>query len=255
MELEGPGRFDGGQANERIGIGQRALDALDRGHAGAVPEQGHGGRSRDRRRLPVGHDAQELGVGAGQATTPGVDGLAVVRGSRTRAVPADERIGRPSRRAIAMAARAGIGSAELHGQIGPGHAEAVVAARVHDHVRAHRHVTFDAAGARCAGAMVVMRGGVELRRRMAARAGAAGRLRHPQAVRVVAVAARHAGAVHLALEKRPVLVHLPENLSIRVIELGNEQGRTVGVEQGTTVNVAVVDDGAPRVAARAHLDL
>ena len=103
--------------------------------------------------------------------------------------------------------------------------------------------------------VVMVRGGVEPGRQMAARAHRAGRRGRLEAVRVVAVAARHARPVHAGLQKRSVLVDLAEDLAIGVVELGVEQRRPVGIEQGATVDVAVVDQTAPRVAPRAALHL
>ena len=59
--------------------------------------------------------------------------------------------------------------------------------------------------------------------------------RRLQAVRVVAVAARHAGRVHAALQERPVLVDLVVDLAVGVIEPRVEQRRQVRVHERRAV--------------------
>src|SRR5262249_59088042 len=105
-------------------------------------------------------------------------------------------------------------------------------------------------------AMMMMGGRVELRREVAARARGARGLGCLEAMRIVAVAARHARAVHPGLQERPVLVDLTEDLAVGVIQVGFEQRRPVRVEQGAAVNVTVIDDAPPRVtpSARLHLE-
>ena len=74
------------------------------------------------------------------------------------------------------------------------------------------------------------------------------------AVGFVAVAADHAGLVHLALQERAVDVDLVQNLSIRVVQRRLQHGQSVGVEQ--LGSVVVVPQGATaRVAARAVVHL
>ncbi len=76
-----------------------------------------------------------------------------------------------------------------------------------------------------------------------------------EAVRVMAVGARHAPMEHLALEKRAVLVHLVPDLPIGVVEAILENRHPVGVAQRPAVHVLVRELAAPRVASSAHLDL
>ena len=99
-------------------------------------------------------------VGHSEAAPPGVERAGEVRSAcRTRgSVPAHHLLGCPLRAAIAVASRAGIGGAQGDGQVGPGHAEAVISPGVDHHVRPRRHVAGDAtSGLRARLVMVVLR--------------------------------------------------------------------------------------------------
>src|SRR5215813_9332229 len=77
----------------------------------------------------------------------------------------------------------------------------------------------------------------------------------PKAVGVVAVAASDASTVHLALQKRPVLIHLILDLAISIIEALLQQRGTMGIHEWSARYVAVVEDAAPGMAAGARFDL
>ena len=143
-------------------------------------------------------------------------------------VPAHHLLGGPLRAAIAVASRAGIGRSQGDGQVGPGHAEAVISAGVDHHVRPRRHVAGDAApGLRARLVMVVLRA-VEPGGEVALRAHGIARGAQPEPVRLVAVGARHAGLEHAALEERPVLVDLAQDLAVGVVEARVEQRPACG---------------------------
>ena len=74
-------------------------------------------------------------------------------------------------------------------------------------------------------------------------------------MRVVTVRARHAGAVHPALEERAVVVHLVSLLSVGEVEARLDQGRDVVIEQRCAGRVAFRDVRAQCVALGARLDL
>ena len=68
---------------------------------------------------------------------------------------------------------------------------------------------------------------VELLRHVAAGADPFRRAGHLEVVRVVAIGAAHALRVHLALQKRSVLVDLVQDLPVGVVETLVEQRRAV----------------------------
>src|SRR5262244_2696602 len=76
-----------------------------------------------------------------------------------------------------------------------------------------------------------------------------------QTVRVMAVAAGDASTVHLALQKRPVLIHLILDLAISIIEALLQQRGTMGIHERSARHVAVVEDAAPGMAAGTRFDL
>ncbi len=72
------------------------------------------------------------------------------------AVPAIRRFGGPRGGLVAMAARADVRDSESHREIRAWNTEAVVPARVDDHIGRFRRVTVDTAAARRAGGVEVM---------------------------------------------------------------------------------------------------
>jgi hypothetical protein len=57
---------------------------------------------------------------------------------------------------------------------------------------------------------------------------------------VVAVAARDAGMVHLALQKRPVLIYLILDLAVGIIQALVQQRRTMRIHKWSARHIAVV---------------
>ena len=90
--------------------------------------------------------------------------------------------------------------------------------------------------------MVVMRGRGEDLAPMAPRADRI-RLFDAEAVRVVAVAADHARAVHPALEERAPHVDLVEDLTVRVVQALLEERGAVAIEESVS-GLTVCDPGA-----------
>jgi len=76
-----------------------------------------------------------------------------------------------------------------------------------------------------------------------------------EAVGVVAVAAGDTSTVHLALQKRPVLIHFILDLAIGIIEALLQQRGTMGIHEWSARYVAVVEDAAPGMAAGTRFDL
>jgi hypothetical protein len=101
----------------------------------------------------------------------------------------------------------------------------------------------------------VVRRRVERLGLVAARAETVVRERDLARVHVVAVAARHAAAVHLRLQERAVLVDLVQDLSVGVVERGVEEAHVVAVGERTAERVRRAVRTATRVAPRARLDL
>src|SRR5262249_18932799 len=147
-------------------------------------------------------DAPELALRVAPAGAPGVDGFGVVpAGAPIGTVPFRDGVGRPRRGTIRVALITGVWRAELHRQIRSRDTEAVIAPAVDDHVRALEHVTRHALrGLRARLVEVVLRP-VVCGGRVTLGAQRVPGLAQSPAVRLVAVRARHAGLVHLALEE------------------------------------------------------
>ena len=71
----------------------------------------------------------------------------------------------------------------------------------------------------------------------------------------MAVALGDASTVHLALQKRPVLIHLTLDLAIGIIEALLQQRRTMSIHERSAVHIAVVEEAAPGMAAGTRFDL
>ena len=130
----------------------------------------------------------------------------------------------------------------------------MIAARIDHHVGARRHVTFDAARARRSHLVEMMRRRVVLLRRMTLRTeGVAVRAKF-RAVRIVTIAARHAGVEHPALDEGAVLVVLLLYLAVGEIVVLIEQRDAVIVADRLSMHIVLVNLAAPRVASRTRLD-
>ena len=171
-----------------------SLSALARAIAGVLRSAATTASKRGRIRLVRPRRMERLGVG--------LEALAV------RPVPAFDRGRRPCRRLVGVTVVAGVGRAELHGQIGTRNAEAVIVPLIDHHVGARRHVARRAGERRAPPS----HGGGARPRHICRRRDIAGRRRRRRtklgAVRLVAVAAGDAGREHLALLERAVVVDL-----------------------------------------------
>ena len=165
-----------------------------------------------------------------------------------------------------MTSVARIGRADLHREVRPRHAEAVVGPRVDHHVILRGHVAARALRAGAARRMVVMRFGVVVLPRQRRKARVAGRLVAsraqriavgPQAepMRVVAIGAAHALRVHPALQERAPDVDLVLLLAVGVVEALAQQRRMIVVEERLARKFGVGEPLAPRMARRAGFDL
>ena len=74
-------------------------------------------------------------------------------------------------------------------------------------------------------------------------------------MRLMAVAARHAGRKHLALLERAVIVDLVAHLPIGIVEPACKRRDDVGVRQGSTRQPCLGKFAAPRMAEAARLNL
>jgi len=245
-----------GVPHQRIGVAQPTAHRGIGGRARVAGQQFDSRRAHDRWIRDARSDGDQAPRCARAAAAAGVDGLAVVGfAAPLRAVPARDPVGRPLRRAFAVARVAGVRGAELHRQVGPRHPQAVVATRIDHHVGRRRHVAVGALGAARALGMEVMRLGVVLRREVALRAHRVARRAQLLRVRVVAVAARHARAVHPALQERTPDEHLVALLAVGVIEARRQQRRQVVIHQRGASLPAFGDLRATRVAGTADFDL
>ncbi len=94
----------------------------------------------------------------------------------------------------------------------------MIASGIHNHVHVGRHVTFHTLGARGLRFMKVVRGRVECGGSMATRAQSIALIRELEAMGFVAVAAGDSGRIHLALQERPIHIHLILNLAITMVQ-------------------------------------
>ena len=119
---------------------------------------------------------------------------------------------------VGMAVVAGIGRAELDGQIRARNAEAMIVPPIDHHVGARRHVARGAGERRVYPLVAVMRCGRVFVGRVALQADAVAGRAQLGAMRLVAIAAGDAGREHLALLERAVVVDLVEHLPVGMIE-------------------------------------
>ena len=131
---------------------------------------------------------------------------------------------------------------------------------IDDHVSALRRVTIHTLRSRLVWLVEMMRGrvvvlvlqargidaGTRCRRRRVVTTGAQRITRRPdlQRMRIVAITAAQALLIHLRLQERTVLVHLPVDLAIVEVEMGVQQRRQMRVEQRLAVFVVTPDHGA-----------
>jgi hypothetical protein len=122
-----------------------------------------------------------------------------------------------------------MGHAEGHREIRSRYPEAVVVARIDDHVRCRGHVAADTVGApRILGVEVMVQRLIPAGR-VATEADPAARGAELAAVWVMAVRARHTAGEHLGLEEGAVFVDLVADLSIGVVQAVVQQRDPVGV--------------------------
>ena len=100
----------------------------------------------------------------------------------------------------------------------------------------------------------MVRGRVVLRREVALRADLIAGVAQFRRVRIVTIGAGHAGCVHLALQKRAVVVDLVLLLAVRIVQVGDDE-RDVVVEQARAGRIAIGDVHAAGVTLGTRLDL
>ena len=161
----------------------------------------------------------------------------------------------PLRALVGVTRGAGVRSPDPLAEVRARYAEAVIPTRVDDHVRRRGHVALDALGTPGAGLVVVVLARIVFRRRVAAVAQRVALVVEPQAMGVVAIAARDSLSIHLALQKRAVNVDFFEDLAIGVIQAFIEESRRVRLRERASVLVGVAEHPAARVTACTDLDL
>ena len=219
-------------------------------------ELAQGGRPCDPRCVLIRrYDSQKRGR-IGLVRARGVKRLGVaLEAFSNRPVPAFDRRRRPGRRLVAVTVIAGVGRAELHGQIGTRNAEAVIVPLVDHHVGARRHVTRRAGERRVRRRMAVVRdrgifvGGVTLQ------ADAVSRRTKLGGVRLVTIAAGDAGSEHFALLERAVVVDLVQHLPVGTVEPAREQRDRMRVRERAPRHPLLGKFAAARVTQPAGLDL
>ena len=102
---------------------------------------------------------------------------------------------------------------------------------------------------------MMVRWRVVLSRQVAGRADGVALSAQLAAVRIVAVAARDAARIHLALQERTPDVHFVALLAIGVVERAGEQRGAIVIEKRFAGRVSFGDLAAPRMALRADFDL
>ena len=103
--------------------------------------------------------------------------------------------------------------------------------------------------------MAVVARRVELRRKVALGTDRIARRAQRRAMGLVAVRAGDPGPLHPALDERSPLVDLAEDLAVRVIETGLEEGRHVSVEERPAVRMRVHDRPPAGVTAGTDVEL
>ena len=155
-----------------------------------------------------------------------------------------------------MALVTGIWWPELDRQIRPGQAKAVIPPDIHDHIGSSRHVAVYALGPGRVRFVVVVRGGIESGRTVTGVAGLVeSGLLELAAVWIVAIGAFDALAVHLALQERPVLIVLFEDLAVSMIDVLVQKHRHKCVQEMLARLIFHGDRAAAGMARSAGLDL
>lgn len=110
-------------------------------------QQTQGGGADDIRQRRVLHSLRQQWLSIGPCVPAGVNGLAVVPStSPMGSIPLRQCIGCPLWSATDVAVGAGIGCTDLHRQVRPWHAKAVVAPTIDHHIEAFAHVTGNTLG-------------------------------------------------------------------------------------------------------------
>jgi hypothetical protein len=110
-----------------------------------------------------------------------------------------------------------------------------------------------AAGGGCR--VVGMRLGIEPGRQVALAADLVARRTQLQAVRVMAIRAQDSLLTHQALKEGAILIDFAEDLTVRMIEVGGEEGRLLAVEEGLSVGELRRDLESPRMTPGTGIDL
>ena len=222
-------------AHERVGIGDRRRRwPACRPRRGVAAAAGQRAGPRDRRAASGPRSARRAGSRrrrrrSGRRAAPCHSAAVVCRplGNHSATV-----LRGPVRRPGRCGTGAGVRRSDGHRQVGPRHAEAVIAPLVDDHVGLRRHVAVDALRA---GAARLVMGDAPRTSNFAGMwhcaQSALPSARSCRAVRLVAVRAGDAGMVHPALQERAVFEHLAVDLAVGMVQARLQQRRQVGVEE------------------------
>src|SRR5271166_2179207 len=131
----------------------------------------------------------------------------------------------------------------------------MVAARIDDHIGAGRHMTFDAPTRFGSRRMKVMARRIILLGEVTLEANRISIGAQVCAMRIMAVAASDAFMEHSALNERAVLVYFSFDLAVGKVQIRIEQGHAIVVFYRLAMYIVLVNQAAPRMASRAHLDL
>ena len=225
----------------------------------------NGAGADNRRCAGICDQLRQLRDRADVVTAGDGEGFAVMGCTPGLPEPAFDGLGCPGRRLLLVAGGAGVRGAGLVVQVGTRNAQGVIAARVHAHVGAGRHMATDTLRTwRPGWVMVVLRTVVVLLRQ-AGEAWIAGRRVTGLAqvvafgaqgghVRLVAIAAGHALGEHLALGEGAVFEDFIEYLPVRVVQALRQHCGAHGIQQRLAGLTAVAQRLAPAVAASALLD-
>ena len=216
--------------------------------------QRRGADDSRKRRVLHGLHQQLLGVGAGMSAC--IKRLAIMPSAfALRPIPLDHCVGGPLGCSTDMAVGAGIGRADLHRQVRPRHAKAMITPAIDDHIEALDHVTGDTLCGFGVRLVEVMLRPVVCGWQMTLCAQRIALGAQVTAVGLMAIRAGDSRLIHLALQERPILVHLIADLAVSVVERFIQERHAIALLQGLTGLVIAPDLRTSSMTAPAGLHL
>src|SRR5262249_6536473 len=241
---------ESGHAHHRVAVSEALLSQRDAGgrEIGAKIDQRAG--ASDGWHIAVRGNLTEQFFGIGLLRPRSMEGRRISLESFTLwPEPRFDSVRRPLSRLVAMTIVARIWRAEPHRPIRAGNPETMVVPTIDDHICALRHVTRRARKRATRLFVVAMRGVFVFRGSVALQADAITGRTQSGAVRIVAIAARHARCEHLALLERKVVVELLDiaHLTVGVGKIAKHRRWQMCVRQCLPGNPFVRELCAPRV--------